>query len=58
MVPIEFLRPSALLALVGPGDVMFGLVLVIISAIMFTSGENFIAAFLPEIVPVRKTGRY
>lgn len=31
--------------------------LVIISAIMFASGENLIAAFLPEIVPARKMGR-
>ncbi len=48
---------TALLALVGPGDVMPGLLLVIVSAIMFASGENLIAAFLPEIVPVRRMGR-
>lgn len=48
---------TAMLALVGPGDVMLGLVLVVISAIMFSSGENLISAFLPEIVPVRKMGR-
>ena len=48
---------TALLALVGPGDVVLALVLVVISAIMFTSGENLISAFLPEIVPVRKMGR-
>jgi MFS transporter, UMF1 family len=48
---------TALLALVGPGDVVLGLVLVIISAIMFASGENLISAFLPEIVPVRMMGR-
>jgi UMF1 family MFS transporter len=48
---------TALLALVGPGDVVPGLILVIISAIMFASGENLISAFLPEIVPVRRMGR-
>ena len=48
---------TALLALVGPGDVVLGLVLVVISAIMFASGENLIAAFLPEIVPVSRMGR-
>ncbi|MFB3095925.1 MAG: MFS transporter [Candidatus Acidiferrales bacterium] len=48
---------TALLALVGPGDVVLGLVLVVISAIMFASGENLISAFLPEIVPVRRMGR-
>lgn len=48
---------TALLALVGPGDVALGMMLVIISAIMFASGENLISAFLPEIVPTRKMGR-
>lgn len=48
---------TALLALVGPGDVVLGLVVVITSTIMFASGENLIAAFLPEIVTVRRMGR-
>jgi len=48
---------TAMLALVGPGDVVLGVALVIISVIMFASGENLIAAFLPEIVPIRKMGR-
>jgi len=48
---------TALLALVGPGDVALGMILLVISAIMFASGENLISAFLPEIVPVRKMGR-
>lgn len=48
---------TALLALVGPGDVALGMALVITSTIMFASGENIISAFLPEIVPVRKMGR-
>jgi len=48
---------TALLALVGPGDVLFGAVLFIISAIFFYSGENLIAAFLPEIVSAQRMGR-
>ncbi len=48
---------TALLALVGTSDVALGMMLVIISAIMFSSGENLISAFLPEIVPARMMGR-
>lgn len=48
---------TALLALVGPGDIGLGMVLVISSAIMFASGENLIAAFLPEIVPEESMGK-
>ncbi len=48
---------TALLALVGPGDIWLGMVLVTLSAIMFASGENLIAAFLPEIVPEENMGR-
>jgi len=48
---------TALLALVGPGDIWLGMVLVTLSAIMFASGENLIAAFLPEIVPEKNMGR-
>lgn len=57
MTTVGCTAATALLALVGPGDVVLGLVLVIISAIMFASGENLISAFLPEIVPVRGMGR-
>jgi len=48
---------TALLALVGPGDIELGMVLVTLSAIMFASGENLIAAFLPELVPEESMGR-
>ncbi|MGZ8175061.1 MULTISPECIES: MFS transporter [Methylobacter] len=48
---------TALLALVGPGDIGLGMVLVTLSAIMFAYGENLIAAFLPEIVPEENMGR-
>jgi UMF1 family MFS transporter len=48
---------TALLALIGPGDVWSAMLLVTVSGIMFASGENLIAAFLPEIVPERNMGR-
>lgn len=40
---------TALLALVGPGDVPLAMILVVLSSLMYASGENLIAAFLPEI---------
>ena len=48
---------TALLALIGPGDIWLGMALVTLSAIMFASGENLIAAFLPELVPEESMGR-
>jgi len=48
---------TALLALVRPGDIGLGMVLVTLSAIMFASGESLIAAFLPELVPEENMGR-
>ncbi len=40
---------TAGLALVGPGDLVPAIVLLVISNFFFGSGENLIAAFLPEI---------
>ncbi len=48
---------TALLSLVGPGDVVLGVTLVILATVMFSAGENFIAAFLPELVPPEKMGQ-
>jgi len=48
---------TAMLSLVGPGDIGLGMTLIILSAIMFASGENLIAAFLPELVPEQNMGR-
>ena len=48
---------TALLAFAGPGDVWLAMTLVIISAYMFGSGENLIAAFLPEISRPEQMGR-
>jgi len=48
---------TALLALVGPGDYPLGMVLVMLSSVMFAYGENLVAAFLPELVTEEKMGR-
>lgn len=48
---------TAALAFVGPGQVAPALLLVVVSAIAFASGENLIAAFLPEIAPPGRMGR-
>lgn len=48
---------TAMLALVGPGDIALGMILVTLSVIMFAYGENLIAAFLPELVPEQQMGR-
>ncbi len=46
-----------MLGFVGRGDVALGMTLVILSSLMFASGENFIAAFLPEIASQKDMGR-
>src|SRR6188768_32112 len=48
---------TAALALCGPGDVWLAMVLVIFSNIGFGSGENLIAAFLPELATPKSMGR-
>jgi UMF1 family MFS transporter len=48
---------TALLASVGPGDVLWAMLLVVLSDLMFATGENLIAAFLPEISQQDGMGR-
>jgi UMF1 family MFS transporter len=48
---------TAALALVGRGDVVLGLSLLVLSALMFHTGEDLIAGFLPEIAAPQDTGR-
>ncbi len=48
---------TALLATVGPGDLWLGMVFVILSSFMFHTGENLIAAFLPELSSHERMGR-
>lgn len=48
---------TAALASVGPGDVMAAMLLLILATVMFSTGENLIASFLPEIAPLKMLGR-
>ena len=48
---------TALLYFAGPGDIALAVVLVILATFMFASGENLIAAFLPEISMPQTIGR-
>ena len=48
---------TALLALTGPGDVWLAVSLVVLSNLTFATGENLIAAFLPEISQQDDMGR-
>ena len=48
---------TAGLALVGSGDVVTGIVFIILSNFFFGSGENLIAAFLPELAEGEGMGR-
>ena len=48
---------TAALGFAGPGDIGFAMVLVILASFMFASGENLIAAFLPEIARQDDMGR-
>ncbi len=48
---------TALLSLIGPSDIILAAILLIIACIMFYSGENIIAAFLPEISSSENMGR-
>lgn len=48
---------TAGLALVGSGDLALGIGLIILSNFFFGSGENLVAAFLPEIAEGEAMGR-
>jgi len=48
---------TALLAFVSPGQVAFALALIALSNYFFGTGENLIAAFLPELAESRAMGR-
>ena len=48
---------TALLAGAGPGQVALAIILLTLSSVAFTSGENLIAAFLPEIASPKNMGR-
>jgi len=48
---------TALLGFVGPGGIVMAMMLVVGATVMFATGENLIAAFLPEICDSERMGR-
>jgi UMF1 family MFS transporter len=48
---------TALLALAGPGDVWLAFALIVLSNVFFGTGENIVAAFLPELARSEAMGR-
>ena len=48
---------TAALALVGPGELGLAIALIILSNFFFGTGENLIAAFLPELARENAMGR-
>ena len=48
---------TALLSLVGPGDIALACVLLVLSNFFFGSGENIAAAFLPELAKGEAMGK-
>ncbi len=48
---------TAMLAWTAPGQVTLAVILLVLSAVAFSSGENLIAAFLPEIATRENMGR-
>lgn len=48
---------TALLCLVGPGDLWLAILLIVLTNFFFGCGENLIAAFLPELAQSRALGK-
>lgn len=48
---------TAMLGFAGPSDVTWAVTWVIVATLMFSTGENLIAAFLPEIAKPNEMGR-
>ncbi len=48
---------TALLALVGPGDLALAFTLIVVSNVFFGTGENIVAAFLPELARGEAMGK-
>lgn len=48
---------TALLSVVGPGDLWLAVILIILSNFFFGCGENLIAAFLPELAKSKALGK-
>jgi UMF1 family MFS transporter len=48
---------TALLSLVGPGDLALAFALIVLSNVFFGTGENIVAAFLPELATGESMGK-
>jgi len=48
---------TAALGAVGPGDLALGIMLIVVSNYFFSTGENLVAAFLPELAHGEAMGR-
>ena len=48
---------TAMLYLTGPGTVVLAVILIVLSNFFFATGENLIAAFLPELADSKAMGR-
>jgi len=57
LTTIGCVAATAALALVGPGDLALGIALLVVSNFFFGTGENLIAAFLPELAKGNALGK-
>lgn len=57
MTSLGCVLATAALGLVGPGAVVLGMVLIIVSNVFFAWGESLVAAFLPELAKPAAMGR-
>ena len=57
MTTVGCVLATAALATVGPGAVVLGMVLIVVSNVFFAWGESLVAAFLPELARPHAMGR-
>ena len=57
MTTVGCVLATAALATVGPGAVVLGMVLIVVSNVFFAWGESLVAAFLPELARPAAMGR-
>lgn len=57
MTTLGCVLATAALGLVGPGAVVLGVVLIVVSNVFFAWGESLVAAFLPELAKPEAMGR-
>lgn len=57
MTTLGCVLATAALGLVGPGAVVLGMVLIVVSNVFFAWGESLVAAFLPELAKPEAMGR-